>query len=164
MKLTLKSKRWLLIIHILFAAIMIGNMVAFLIFSMTAALAGDKDIVQTCYQAMHILSKTSVKASTIATTVTGILLSLWTKWGLVRYYWILAKEGLTALVIGLNLWGMYAWTLEALSLYKSGGSREDIFDVQIGLWAGILIQIVSLVLMYIISVFKPWGKRVKVTS
>jgi hypothetical protein len=143
---------------------MLGNMVAFLIFSITAAATGDKELVLACYQAMHILSNTSVKASTIGTTVTGILLSVWTKWGLVRYYWILVKEGLTALVIGLNLWGMYAWTLEAVSLHQTGGSREDLFMAQIFLWTGIVIQLVSLVLMYIISVFKPWGKRKSATS
>ncbi|MGG3468149.1 hypothetical protein ABES02_11785 [Neobacillus pocheonensis] len=158
LKLSHTSKRWLLIFHIIFAAIMLGNMTAFLIFNITAAAASDKSIVQTCFQAMHILSKTSVRASTIGTTVTGILLSVWTKWGLFKYYWIIAKEGLTVLCIGLNFWGMYSWTLRALS------KNNDLFYVKTELWTGVIIQIISLVLMYIISVIKPWGKRVGSTA
>ncbi|MGG1676792.1 hypothetical protein ACIFOT_13730 [Neobacillus sp. NRS-1170] len=158
LKISYKTKRWLLIFHILFAAIMLGNMTAFLIFSITAAVASDEGLIQACYQAMHILSKTSVRASTIGTTVTGILLSVWTKWGLFKYYWIIAKEGLTVFCIILNLWGMYTWTLQAIS------KTDDLFFVKAELWTGIIIQIISLILMYIISVIKPWGKRVSTTT
>ncbi|MDN3019256.1 hypothetical protein PH210_24090 [Paenibacillus sp. BSR1-1] len=157
LKISQKTKRWLLIFHLLFAAIMLGNMTAFLIFSITAASASDEELIQTCYQAMHILSKTSVRASTIGTTVTGILLSVWTKWGLFSYYWIIAKEGLTVLCIFLNFWGMYTWTLQAIS------KTNALFFVKTELWTGIIIQIISLVLLYIISVIKPWGKRVSTT-
>jgi uncharacterized membrane protein len=159
-KITLTQKRWLLILHILFSAIMLGNMVAFLIFSITIAASGDSSTTKACYHAMNILANTSVKASTIGATVTGILLSIWSKWGLFRYYWILVKEGLTLLSIGLNFWGMYRWTLEALTLKQENGTGE-FFVVEAELWTGILLQIISLVIMYVISVFKPWGKRLE---
>lgn len=150
----------MLIAHIIFAAIMLGNMVAFLIFSIAAATANDEHIVQSCYQAMNILSKTSMRASTIGTTVTGILLCVWTKWGLFQYYWLLAKEGLTIFSIILNLWAMHVWTLDALHIMQMGDRSEDLFFVQTELWTGIIFQILSLIFMYVISVFKPWGKRV----
>ncbi|MFL6517274.1 MAG: hypothetical protein ACJ8GL_04280 [Bacillus sp. (in: firmicutes)] len=158
LKLSYKSKNWLLILHILFAAIMLGNMVVFLIFSITAAASNDKSVIYACYQAMNILSGTSVRASTIGTTVTGVLLSIWTKWGLFKFYWIIVKEGLTLLLIGLNIWAMYAWTLQAVSGINESEELETISFVQAELWTGIIFQIISLLLMYVISVFKPWGK------
>ena len=156
MKLSLKAKRGLLVVHCLFAAIMLGNMVAFLIFSITISASDQPSIVEACQQGMYLLSKTSVRASTIGTTVTGVLLSIWSKWGLFKFYWIIAKEGLTVLCIALNLWGMYAWTLAALQQK----SIDELFIVHAELWTGIIIQILSLVLMYVLSVFKPWGRRV----
>ncbi|MGV3465454.1 MAG: hypothetical protein ACO1OT_09200 [Heyndrickxia sp.] len=132
-------------------------MIAFLIFSITVAV-GDQQTSIVCFHAMNILSETSVRASTIGTTITGILLCIWTKWGLFRYYWILAKEGLTLLVMGLNLWGMYSWTLQALMSVKDNNIID--FINQAYLWTGILLQIVSLIMMYVLSVFKPWGKRI----
>ena len=139
-------------------------MVAFLIFSITIAASNDASLINTCYRLMHLLSRTSVRASTIGTTLTGLLLTILTKWGLLKFYWVIAKEGLTLLVIGLNLWGMYAWTFQAIILSQSATWQGDFFIVKTELWTGIIIQLLSLVLMYIISVFKPWGRRVNLNQ
>jgi uncharacterized membrane protein len=149
------SRKVLLIIHILFSAIMFGNMVTFLILSITAATTENIELVKSCYQIMHVLSHTTVKASTIGATLTGVLLSVLTKWGLFTYYWIIVKQGITLLLIGLNLWGMYAWTLKTLNQFD----QISISMAQTELWIGIIIQIISLILLFAISVFKPWGKR-----
>lgn len=154
MKLSMTPRRWLLTIHILFASIMFGNMVTFLILSITAV-ASEGSLIQSCYQVMHVLANTSVKASTIGTTLTGILLSIWTKWGLFQFYWILAKEALTILFIGLNLWGIYVWTLQALNNLDN----PTFSAAQIELWIGVCVQLISLIFIVAISVFKPWGRR-----
>jgi hypothetical protein len=70
---------------------------------------------------MHMLAKTSIRASTIGTVVTGILLSVWTNWGLFRCRWIIVKEILTILSIGLDVVGMYFWTLKAAALTSAEG-------------------------------------------
>ncbi|MBM7599561.1 putative membrane protein [Virgibacillus halotolerans] len=159
MKLSMTSKRGLLTIHILFAAIMFGNMVTLLILSITAATTENAQLIKSCYQIMHVLASTSVKASTIGTTVTGILLSIWTKWGLFQFYWIIAKQIITIMLIGFNLWGIYAWTLQALSRVETITDQTNMFMLQIDLWIGITIQIISLIFIFTISVFKPWGRR-----
>ncbi|WP_249310171.1 hypothetical protein [Bacillus sp. FJAT-49736] len=133
-------------------------MIAFLIFSITAS-AGNHQTANACFHAMTILAKTSVRASTIGTTITGIILSVGTKWGLFRYYWILAKEGLTLLVIAINLWGMQVWTLQAFTLSTENQSVDVINQAY--LWTGICLQIFSLAVMYAISVYKPWGRRIR---
>lgn len=76
MQLSITGKRWLLTIHLIFSAIMLGNMVTFLILSITAAGTENEQLVESCYQIMHVLSKSSVRASTIGTFVTGVLLSI----------------------------------------------------------------------------------------
>ncbi|MBS4201756.1 hypothetical protein KHA93_19315 [Bacillus sp. FJAT-49732] len=159
MQLSITGKRWLLTIHLIFSAIMLGNMVTFLILSITAAGTGSEQLVGSCYQIMHVLSKTSVRASTIGTLVSGILLSIWTKWGLFKFYWIIVKEILTALLLFLNLWGMYAWTMNTLAGFESNMNQLDMYMFHIDLWTGIVIQILSLLFIFVISVFKPWGMR-----
>ncbi|WP_391119634.1 hypothetical protein [Psychrobacillus sp. L3] len=155
MKLSMTMRKVLLTIHILFSAIMFGNMVTFLILSITATTTENMVLVESCYQIMHVLSQTSVKASTIGATLTGILLSVLTKWGLFTYYWIIVKQGITLLLIGLNFWGMYAWVLKALNQFD----QTSMSMAQADLWIGIIIQIISLIILFAISVFKPWGKR-----
>jgi hypothetical protein len=156
-------RKWLLTLHLLFSAIMLGGAVAFLILSITAASTSDEGMLKACYTSMHVLAKTSVKASTIGALVTGILLSMLTKWGLFQYYWIIAKEALTLLSTLLGPIGMYLWTLKAVTLTSTEGLivlQDPVFIVNNNqLWVGIMLQIISISAMFVISVFKPWGKR-----
>ncbi|MFJ5623955.1 hypothetical protein ACIQD3_14765 [Peribacillus loiseleuriae] len=164
-KISLTQKRWLLTIHILFAAIMFGVTVSFLILSLTAANTSSLDVLKACYNGMHILAKTSVKASTIGTLITGILLSVLTNWGLFKFYWIIVKEVLTIVSIGLGVVGMYRWSLSAVTFVSTAGFdawQHPSFVVNNEqLLIGIILQIISLGTMFVISVFKPWGQRKK---
>ncbi|MDR7316763.1 hypothetical protein [Brevibacillus nitrificans] len=146
---SMTQKKWLLLLHVIFSAIMLEGSVIFLVLSIVAGTTGDPQVVQACYTVMHILSESSVRASTIGTLVTGILLSAFTHWGFLRYHWILAKEALTIVAILLGPIGMYVWTAGALN-----GGNGDMLLI------GIILQIVSLTIIFLLSVFKPWGKRV----
>lgn len=162
-KLSITQRRWLLSVHLLFSAIMFGEAVAFLILSITAANASDEDVLKACYTGMHVLAKTSVRASTIGALVTGVLLSLMTKWGLFKHYWIIAKEGLMIVSILAGFVGMEILTYKAVTLTSAEGLNalnDPVFTVNSGqLWIGIILQILSVGGMFVISVFKPWGPR-----
>ncbi|QHW33973.1 hypothetical protein GZH47_26375 [Paenibacillus rhizovicinus] len=162
-KLSLQQRRVLLLLHILFAAIMIGVQATFIILALTASVTDNASVLQACYTIMHLLAGTSVRASAIGTAVTGILLSVLTSWGLFRYYWLIAKEVLTLFSIGLGLIGIYIWTLRGVEQTDAAGInawREPGFSVNhTWLWIGIMLQTLSLLAMYILSVWKPGGKR-----
>jgi ABC-type uncharacterized transport system permease subunit len=153
----------MLTLHLVFAAIMLGNMVTFLILSITAAATDDIGVLKSCFTAMQVLAGSSVRAATIGTVVTGIVLSVMTHWGLIKYYWLIVKELLTILAIGLNFIGMYVWTHKAVQLVDAYGiqtlSNPSFAEVRLTLFFGIGIQILSLVAMYVLSVYKPWGQR-----
>ncbi|MBO9610220.1 MAG: hypothetical protein J7639_29950 [Paenibacillaceae bacterium] len=156
------GRKLLLTLHIIFSAIMLGGSVAFFIFSLVAASTHDMSILEACYRAMHLLSDTSMRASTIGTVITGVLLSVWTHWGLFRYYWIVAKELLTLVTIATGLYGMYVLSLRGLTMMHEGVGlvAGAAFETnRLYLMTGIVIQLVSLVAMMALSVYKPWGKR-----
>jgi hypothetical protein len=69
------------------------------------------------------------------------------------------KQVVTVILIGVNIWGMYAWTLQALNRLETAAMPTNMFMLQIDLWIGITIQIISLIFLFAISVFKPWGRR-----
>jgi hypothetical protein len=161
MRLSMRARKGLVTLHILFSAIMLGNMVTFLILSIISVTTADDRLLESCYAIMHVLSETSIRASTIGTTITGILLSIWTKWGLFKYKWIIVKEILTVLLIVLNIWGMYGLTLNALNEMTESGFVSIFMNPPLGLWAGIILQLVSLIFIFAISVYKPWGQRKK---
>jgi hypothetical protein len=156
-------RKWLLTFHLLFAGIMLGIAVVFLIMSITAASTSDEEILKACYITMNVLAGSSVIASTIGTLVTGILLSVLTQWGLFKYYWIIVKQLLMLLSIALGPIGMNVWSLKAVSLTAKDGLaalHDPVFIVNNSqLWVGIILQIIFIAAMFIISSFKPWGAR-----
>jgi len=162
-KLSVTQKRWLLKLHLVFSAIMLGVTTVFLFLSILAANSNDESVIIACFTIMHKLANTSVRYSTIATLLTGILLSVLTQWGLFKFYWIIVKEALTLISILLGPIGMYVWTLKAVTMTSVNGVnpfQNPVFHVNSSqLQIGIILQIISLVLIFIISVFKPWGKR-----
>ncbi|MDQ6598768.1 DUF2269 family protein [Bacillus salipaludis] len=164
-RLSLTKRKWLLILHLLFSAIMLGVSIVFLILSITAANTNDVNVLKACYSSMHVLAKTSIRASTIGTVITGILLSVLTQWGLFKFYWIIVKEWLTLLSLILGPFAMYSLTLKAVTLTANNGVNvlfDPAFTVnKWQLWCGIILQIISLVSMFVISVFKPLGERKK---
>jgi hypothetical protein len=159
-KLTSTQKKWLLSIHILFAAIWFGVTVAFLILSINVMLTDDINVNKGYYTSMLLLEQTSGKASIIGTVTTGILLSILTHWGLFKFYWIIVKEILTFISIGLGMAFIYFWTLNGITMLSPNGLQSQVFIVNHQqLLVGIGIQIISLGAVFIISLFKPWGKR-----
>ncbi len=141
---------------------MLGVTVCFLILSIVAASTVDDGILKACYTSMHILANTSLRASTIGTVISGILLSVLTNWGLFTYWWIVIKELLTVLSIGIGMVGIYFWTLKAVTISTNLGlhsfQQTDFIINNYQLWVGISLQLLSLLAMVAISVFKPWGK------
>lgn len=157
-KLPLTPKRWLLFLHLGFAGILLGTTTVFLILSLNAFLTKDESIVKGCFVAMQILSRTSLRASTIGVAVTGILLSVWTKWGLFRFYWIIVKEALMLAAIGIGLFGLSYLTADISSIVSSDGLAAVNHATYTWLFLAIILQIIMLALMFIVSVFKPWGQ------
>ncbi|WP_202079823.1 hypothetical protein [Caldalkalibacillus salinus] len=161
----LRARKLLLTLHILFASIMFGVTVVFLILSIAAAASSDRDILMAAYTSMHLLAKTSVRASTIGTVITGVLLSVVTHWGFFRYHWLILKEGLTVLSIGLGMVGIYVWSLNGLTIVESQGigalENPEFLVNRTYLFIGIGLQLVSLIAIFLLSVLKPWGKRKK---
>ncbi|TDF94402.1 DUF2269 family protein [Paenibacillus piri] len=157
------ERKWLLTLHLLFSGLMLGEAFVFLILSIAAATTNDAGMLQGFYTSMHVLSKTAVRYSVVFAVITGILLSVRTHWGLFKFYWIIAKEGLTLLSVALGPIGMYVWTLKAVKLTTAEGSsvlQDPAFIVNRGeLWIGIILQILSLLAILMLSVFKPWGSR-----
>ncbi|SDZ80839.1 hypothetical protein SAMN05421743_101280 [Thalassobacillus cyri] len=159
MKLSRNTKKGLVTIHLLFAAIMFGATITLILLSGGISATDDAQVMQRNYEVMHLISTTIVRGSTFATIITGILLSMMTPWGLFKFYWIIAKEVLSLILFTVNIWGMSAWTNRALQ--QINNTQDAIYPaaLQVDLWIGLTIQLVSLILIYGLSVYKPWGKK-----
>lgn len=86
----------------------------------------------------------------VATLLTGVLLAVGTRWGLLRYYWVLTKLGLTltvvvtamALVDGLTSRAVPGVAVSPMKLVTSMSA----------VYAALLL------VAMVVSVYKPWGR------
>ncbi len=58
---------------------------------------------------MRIIDEALLKFPALATLITGILLSIYTQRGLVKYYWVVIKLVLTILIIFLGIYLINDW-------------------------------------------------------
>lgn len=158
--LSLTQKKWWLTAHILFSAIWLGVTVTFLILSISVLITNDIGTIKAYYLSMLRLEQTAGRVSIIGTVITGFLLSILTKWGLLKFYWIIFKEIITLICMALGFLFIYFWTLKGFN--DSDKFLSDAFFVNhYQLMTGIVLQIIFLTTLFIISVFKPWGQRMK---
>ncbi|ALC83747.1 MULTISPECIES: DUF2269 family protein [Bacillus] len=158
-KISLNQRKSLLLLHILFAAIWFGTTVVFLVLSINAAATENEQTLVSSYTAMYLLASSSGRVSIFGTVITGILLSVLTNWGLFKHYWIIAKEVLSLVMMGLGLVAIYSISLNAFNVSSANGLAAKEMINQGWLFTGVILQILSLILTFWLSVIKPWGKR-----
>src|SRR5688572_21922084 len=96
-RLTAPMYKLLLTAHIVASVGWLGVAFAKLALSVTAARTLDPGLSQTLFVAISVIDRVFPPAA-ILTLITGIVLGLVTKWGVVQYTWVLAKLVLTIVV------------------------------------------------------------------
>lgn len=159
-----RTRQAVLVLHIVSAVGWIGVDLALLPLALTGLLSDEGTTVAAAYRAVALLVPWTVPALSVAILGTGVLLGLGTKWGLVRYRWVLVKLAislaLTALVFVALLPGVLA--LEVPSGATGDEVRAALEDPALFLYPPI-VSGSALTLAVVLSVVKPWG-RVRATA
>jgi hypothetical protein len=88
----------LLTAHIMISVGWLGVVFAKLVLGLGAVTTGAPDVAAALYASMNAVN-VAFPPLAIGTVVSGVLLSLGTKWGLVQHYWVATKLALTVGVI-----------------------------------------------------------------
>lgn len=84
----------LLSAHIIVSIGWLGIVFAELVLGVVALTSDTTEVSDALYLSMEVVNVAFLPAA-IATIVTGVLLSMGTKWGLLRHYWAVTKLALT---------------------------------------------------------------------
>lgn len=155
--------RLLLTAHILVSAGWLGVVFAKLLLGLRAVASDAPAVSDPLYTATEAVNVAFPPAA-VATLVTGVLLSLGTRWGVLRYYWVATK---LALCLGVIATGVaFVDRLAQRSVSAPSPVRAigegTVLDV-VSAPATLLISLsVAHVLMLgaatVLSVYKPWGR------
>lgn len=147
------SGRWrntVLSVHIAASVALLGDSAAFLAISVRArGLAADE--AHASYEILNVLSLTFGIPLSFVALGTGIALGLGSRWGVLRYPWVIAKLALLLSVLAVG--GLVLSPAEEAALDGTGSTT--------GLIVGATWDVVALATATALSVFKP-GRPLRV--
>lgn len=147
-------RKFALTAHITFSVGWIGTVIAYAALAFAARSGQDVQMVRATWIAMEFIGWNVIIPLSLASLLTGIIMSLGTTWGLFRHYWVLIKLLLTVLstivlVLHMPSVSLYAEKVNVMDTADLSGLPSELFHPGVGL----LILLVIVVL----SVYKPRG-------
>lgn len=152
------ARRAVLTVHILGAGAWIGIDVVLGVLVFTPMLTGNPDTEALCYRVLELFAVWPLITAGLLTLVSGIVLGLGTKYGLLRYRWVAVKLVINVVLVALVVFALRPGLAEAAAVGEqlaAGGPATG--DVS-GLPFPPIVSGIALVTATILSVFKPWGR------
>ena len=153
--------RFLLAAHIAVSGAWLGVVLAKLVLGLAALTSATPEVAAALYVAIDVVN-VAFPPLAIGTIVTGVFLSLGTKWGLLQHTWVATKLGLTVGVIAtaVQLGGRLVRPSMAAPAGPAtdGGTLLGFAGVPTLLLALSLAHVLMLGAATVISVYKPGGK------
>ncbi|TYK47036.1 hypothetical protein [Actinomadura decatromicini] len=152
-------RRATLIVHIVSAGAWIGIDVIVAVLVLTGRYGGSEDVRGLAYRALATFVVWPMLTSGLICLVSGLVLGLATKWGLVRYWWVAIKLTLNLVLCSLILVALqpgmdevddYGRTLAAGGT-PDPGRVSDLFYPP-------AVSLTALTLATVLAVTKPWGR------
>lgn len=136
----------------------LGAVAAFLALALAGLNSQDAQLVRAAYLAMELTDWFVIVPLTLASLLTGLVSSLGTSWGLLRYYWVLTKLVMTVLTTVVLLAHMQPISglaeVAAKTTLSSAGLRGLRIQVVLPTGAALLVLLVATTL----STYKPPGR------
>jgi hypothetical protein len=153
--------KFLLTAHVATSVSWVGVEVVFLAFAIEGLLTSDSAHLRAAYLSAGLLATVCYAPVSLSALITGVLLGLRTKWGLLRYYWVLVKLVMTsALVLGGNLIVMAGIRAAARTAAVVPADALDgaLRQVRFFFVGAVSVGVVLLLTATVLSIYKPWGR------
>jgi hypothetical protein len=145
----------ILLLHVLTSVGFVGAVSAFLALALTGAVVGSAEMIRAVYLSCEIVTWDVIVPLAWASLLIGVVQSIITPWGLVRYYWVTIKLLLTIIaVIVLMLQTANIGLVAKLAL---SGQFDGLAGPRTGMIVHASAGLVVLVVITILSVYKPQG-------
>src|SRR5262245_20534613 len=85
-------RKTMIVLHAITGISWMGVDIALLVLLITARTTDDPALVVSGFTAIRMIVPVAVPPLSLGILVTGLILGLGTKWGLIRYWWVLLKQ------------------------------------------------------------------------
>jgi hypothetical protein len=155
----------LLLSHIVVSVGWLGLNVGNLTLAVTGLTTDEPGTQHTAFGAMYLIGGTLLIPVSLLALVSGVLLGMYTKWGLVKYRWVLVKLFLTVVAVLLIPLSLLPG-LRELSAMMDATPADRLADVgalALDMLAAGIVSTSMYVTNAVLSVLKPWGRTRRLT-
>lgn len=158
MTLSPRLRKATLAVHLTVSIGWIGAVVAFLALVAMAELTEDDQTLRSAWVGMDHIGRSVLVPLSISALITGVVLSVGTKWGLFRHYWVVISLFLTLIATVVLLEHMQ--TVGHFSAIAAENDAADVLELRGALEGEILHGgggLIVLIVVQVLNVFKPAG-------
>ncbi|GAB3833702.1 hypothetical protein [Kribbella italica] len=145
-----RTRKLTLVVHIASVGSWLGLDVAMAVLVFTALGTGDVETKALCFRALELVTIWPMTISGLTCLVTGVLLAYGSKYGLVKYWWVVVKLGLNLLLSTLILIALRPGVVDLAEKGAEGNAVDLVFPP--------IVSPTLLMVAVVLSVFKPWGR------
>ena len=156
MIMTPRLRKFALAAHIALSVGWIGAVAGYIALDVTAATGQDARTLRGVYLAMEVIAWYVIVPLALAALLTGLVMSLGTRWGLFRYYWVLISLLLTifaTVVLLVETQTISDYAVVASDPATSGEELRALGSTLVHSVGGTIVLLVIVVL----NVYKPRG-------
>jgi hypothetical protein len=143
------ARRWWLTAHIIFSVGLLGDSAGFLAVAIRSVTSTDASFTDASWQLLEMFAFTFGIPLSVMALISGLVLGWSSKWGVLRYPWVITK---LLLILSVMLVGTFV--LPGLTALREGGP-----GLETRLIAGAAWDVVALAVATGLAVFKPGGLR-----
>lgn len=153
-----RVRKAVLVVHLAAAGAWLGLDVVLAVLIGTAGLTDDPNTKAVSLQALELFSVMPMLIIGLVCLVSGLVLGLGTKYGLVRYWWVAVKLVLNIVLVVLVATALRSGVQEAAEQARLL-STGQIDAVPLGdLRFPPIVSPIALMVAVTLSVYKPWGR------
>lgn len=150
-------RKALLSAHVASSVGWLGAALCMFALAWTARFTGSRQLRDSTYDVMLLLTNAVVVPTALLALVTGVLSSVLTPWRLLSHWWVVVKFGITIVTAALSVFLLRprvgiarhaAFVDDTATLSRAGHSLLAATTVSLSLY----------LFMTVISIYKPWGR------
>jgi len=162
MPLSARARKLLLLVHIAAAGVWLGLdlVLGILVFT---ALTGDPTGAGAAAASLAAVATWPIVTVGLVSLVSGVLLGLGTKYGLVRYRWVLVKLVMNVVLVTLVVLVLWPGMVDLGDAGRAALAEGGAPAVSATLVFPPVVSSSALVVAMTLSVFKPWGRTRRIS-
>lgn len=157
-KLSGRARKAVLLVHVLSAAAWLGIDLALGILVVVALSTEDVNTAGVAIQAIDIFAIWPMFGASVVCMISGVVLGLGSKYGLVRYWWVAIKLFLNVGMSLLIAFSLRPGVAEAARIGERILAGDPAAVIPPDIMYPVVVAPTLLLIAYILSVFKPWGR------